>query len=1188
MNLWFRTKPIIQFDSRGRKILRIMKLTATLLFVFLLQVNASNHAQTVTLVKKNISLIKVLSEFQKQTGFNFLYTHESIEKAGKIDVDLHKVSLVNALDLCLDGTRLSFTIMEKTVVIKPSVFNAQAVNIEKPEWVQLTVSGQVTDTDNKPLEGVSIIIKGTSRGTTTGVDGRYSLSNVQENAVLVFSNIGFTAQEVSVKGRKNINVKLTHFATQQEEVMVASTGYQTISKERATGAYDLIKVDQLEKPSTNIGSRLIGQVAGMSSKFDVNGNPTFEVRGQTSLYANASPLVVVDGFAVQGDLSSINPNDVESVTVLKDAAAASIWGARSANGVIVVVTKKAKKGTPLKVDLNVFTRIGQKMDLDYVNPLATAAETVEFEKMIFNKSWSPFINTGSLNSNVGYQNSAATMALYENSFGYMTEADMNNILNGLKGLNNKSQISKYLLANPVNKQVNLNIYGGSEKMSNNLSLLYEKNQTNFKESDNSRYMISYRTNSNIFKWLDFNFSGFFQMNDYHNNGVGLGDIQGMAPYEMLLKDDGSYNNITRYYWPILERMVPMSKFPYSNWTYNPIQEIRNRDFASKQILSRLQAGLTFKLLKGLSFDSKIQWEKSVTENRNYYNDSTFYVRRTVNQASTWNTTTNAITPNLPKGGILTMNKTDVEAYNFRNQLNFNRQFGQHHEVTFVAGSEVNNIVTKATNNPTTYGYNDNTLTVGTFPNGPGGSFAQIKDWMGQNQTFAYVNSFGYRTDRYFSLYGNLAYTFKKKYTLSGSARSDASNLISDDPSYRYAPFWSVGGNWNLTREKFMENVKWADDLRLRLTYGYNGNVDKSTAFMPLIAMGSSPNIYTNDFTATISSYGNPTLRWEKTGTWNIGADFSLFSGKLYGKIDLYNKMGKDLIATLSIPSVFGTTSQKLNNAEMTNKGIELTLGTKASILNDDIVWRGTANFSYNKNKITKLFVANYAAYNLYSGGTGAYVVGKDANTLWAFEYAGIRESDKQPIVKGAGTDMYDFTAWTPGDGRDYMLDMGTKVAPYTLGFTSMLKVYNFDFSFILTGKFGHVFNRQSFNYPVLSSGRVLPNSQLSEVVNGDPNKVVPMPLNDNEPRFYFWDRFYPYLSYLSQSASHVRMQEMNLTYRIPGSAMKSIKLLGDISLYAQANNLFTILANKYGEDPEFPKGGMKPQAQYTFGARIIF
>jgi hypothetical protein len=309
----------------------------------------------------------------------------------------------------------------------------------------------------------------------------------------------------------------------------------------------------------------------------------------------------------------------------------------------------------------------------------------------------------------------------------------------------------------------------------------------------------------------------------------------------------------------------------------------------------------------------------------------------------------------------------------------------------------------------------------------------------------------------------------------------------------------------------------------------------------------------------------------------------LFNGKLRGKIDMYNKNGRDLIAVLSIPAVNGTTSQRLNNASMNNRGIELTIGTSLPIRKNDIAWSGDINFSYNRNRITSLFVANYPAYTLFSGGSGAYVEGKDASTLWSFQYAGVY--DKQPYVKGAKGDRYNFTGWTPGDGRDYMLAMGPQVAPYTLGIMNSFKIYDFDLSFIITGKFGHVFNRMSFNYPTLWSSRVLPNKKLSEVMNGDPMKIVPLPMNDNEPKFYFWDRFYPYMSYLVENGSHIRMQEVNITYNLKRSLAKALHV-GGLQLYAQGNNLFTILANHVGEDPEYPMGGMKPQPKFTFGLKL--
>jgi TonB-dependent starch-binding outer membrane protein SusC len=297
---------------------------------------------------------------------------------------------------------------------------------------------------------------------------------------------------------------------------------------------------------------------------------------------------------------------------------------------------------------------------------------------------------------------------------------------------------------------------------------------------------------------------------------------------------------------------------------------------------------------------------------------------------------------------------------------------------------------------------------------------------------------------------------------------------------------------------------------------------------------------------------------------------------------VYRRKGSELLATISIPAIYGTTSQKINNAKMTNNGIEFEFGTGLA-LSRKINWRGSLNLSYNKNRITDLFVATYTSSSLSSGGSAAYVVGKDANTLWVYDYAGIKNT--QPMVVGDKGTFYDFTAFTPGDARNYMLSPGSLVAPYTLGFINNFDIYDFNVSFILTGKFGHVFKRTGFNYPVTWTGRVLPNNKLSEAVNGNQEEIVPLPLNENEPRFYFWDRFHPYLDYLVESASHIRLQEVNVSYNFRKSLLSKANIKG-AQLFAQGNDLLTVRKNKFGEDPEYPIGTLKPQARFTFGFKL--
>lgn len=1092
-------------------------------------------------------------------------------------VESASCAMVNNKDPLFD-----YVVSGRAVSLLPHTENRAYESSYAFEDDQSNIVGYVKDENGKPIVMATVRVKGKNIFTVTDERGNFRLRGVSPDDTLLITFLGYSSLEVSVSSNlENIVLRLS--STDVDEVLVY-TGFQTLNAERATGSFGSLSKDQIEKPSLSIAQRLIGTTAGVQATLNENGMPRFEIRGQSSLIAIATPLVVVDGFAIQGDYGTINPNDVESVTILKDAAAASIWGARAANGVIVIVTKNARNKTSLNTSFQTFTRFGAKFDLDYVNPLASSAETVEYERMAFNK-WSAQENSGALNTNYGKVWSQGAVLLSEHYLGYISEAQMNEGLERLKKMDNKSQILDNLLANPISQQYNLSLQGSSGKMNNYLSLMYEKNQSNFQRTFNDKYLINYRTNSKIFEWMHLDFGGMLNYNNENNSGVNLGTIQGLSPYDLLKNVDGSLTNIPQYYWPIMERFVPMERFPYADWTYNPIQEINNRTVTAKSINTRLQGGLTFIPIKGLTYEIKGQYELFNTNNRDLQGEQTFVARNAVNTSTTWNQAQGTFTPNLPKGGQLRQSRTTYTNWSIRNQLSVNRTFGNDHRLNAIAGAEVMNRVTEVFGYPTSYGYNDETLTLGTFPNGPGGVFFPIRNWMGENQIFAYTNSFSYGTQRFFSVFGNASYTYLNKYTLSGSARTDASNMITDDPKYRYAPFWSIGGNWSAKSESFLENATWLDRLNFRLTFGYNGNVDPSTAFRPLIATSATPNPYTNDLIAGISSFGNPTLRWEKTGTWNLGVDYAILSNKFYGKIDLYNKSGKDLIATLSIPAVNGTTLQRLNNAEMINRGIELEFGTNLRLKGNDIIWNGALNFSYNKNEITKLFVANYTATNLYGGGTGAYVEGYDANSMWMFEYAGLQNT--QPMIYGANGDLYDFGAWTPGDGRDFMLNMGTKVAPYTLGFINSFKIYNFDVSFIFTGKLGHVFRKMPFNYPPVWTSRVLPNNRLSEVLNGDPNKIVPLPQNDIEPRYYFWSSFTPYLSYLSANASHIRMQEAFVSYKLPTQKWRGLSKANAL-LFVQGNDLFTYVFNDVGEDPEYRLGTMNPRPKYTFGAKVSF
>ena len=313
------------------------------------------------------------------------------------------------------------------------------------------ISGVVTDEQGETLPGATIIIKESQRGTITDFDGNFRLTLGGDDRTLVVSFVGMETQEVVIGNQTRFDISLQPGAETLDEVIV--TGYQTISRERATGSYNIISSDQIEKPAVNIGQRIVGTSSGVQTTTDVDGNVAFEIRGQSSLVAAAQPLIVVDGFPIQGNLNSVNPNDIANITILKDAAAASIWGARSANGVIVITSKSgASKERGVNVEFNSFMQYSPKMDVAYLNPYASSAVVIDYEQRgfetnFFGGPWSPIPNS---NTSLTGSYSKAVEAMNEHRLGFISSAELEGVLADLRLRDNRDQIKDHLLQNPFN------------------------------------------------------------------------------------------------------------------------------------------------------------------------------------------------------------------------------------------------------------------------------------------------------------------------------------------------------------------------------------------------------------------------------------------------------------------------------------------------------------------------------------------------------------------------------------------------------------------------------------------------------------------------------------------------------------------------------------------------------------------
>ena len=1078
---------------------------------------------------------------------------------------------------------------------------------------QQGVSGQVTDENGEPIVGAIISVPGTKKVTVSDSEGKFFLNQATSNDLVEISYMGKKTVRRKA-GSKPLSITVFDDATLMDEVVV--TGYQTISRERATGAFGKVSSEHLSQPTSNIGERLVGTISGLASTTDANGDISFQIRGLSTLVAsNKDPLLIVDGFPVEACISSLNPNNIEKIDVLNDAAAASIWGAKAANGVIVVTTKDGKdarnaKGG-VKVTFNSMLKFSPKIDNDYYSANASNQELIDWQIYTFqNKDFGrmALIGDGNSNNNLRYNyNSYSNLyvMLNENRLGYVSDSELQAYIAKIRTQDNSDQIKDYLLASPFTQQYDLNISQSSERVQSNFSLLYENQQQYLKGNSKNKYTFNANAKVNVYKWLDFSVNGTFHYNHQTNNGVAF---TGPA-FELFFDENGDYTDVVRpytsrndrtFYTPNVHRYLNWTAFPYPDFGYNPVQEQRGRDYTTNTINARVQAALNFKLAKGINFETKFQYEILNTDTRNIDDETTFATRSTININSTSDKTpTGAVTPNLPPGSILKQDRSYTDAYNWRNQFNFNRTFAERHEVTFIAGTEISDRVFKTVVNPPTYGYNDETLSVGKVTS------LTYKNYFGSNTTFSnYVNSYTYQHDRYFSAYGNLAYTFDGKYTLSGSVRTDASNLITDDPSYRYAPFWSIGGKWIASKEQFAKDWTWLNLLAVRLTYGFNGNVDRSTSIQPVIQYNTSQDVLLQDYTATISSYGNPTLRWEKTGTVDLGFDVSILGGKLTAKLDLYNKKGRDLLATFNLPAVTGAASNRINAAEMTNRGFELELGTYQRF--GEVTWRGALMLSYNKNTIDKMIHTTYTGFELSgqaeddSGKTPdvRYREGYNANTLWSYAYGGLINTGTEqnpawyPSVM-QGDNKVPLVDNQTEDWSDYMVNSGVSVAPWNSSFSSTISWRDFDLSFLFTGKFGHKFRRLTFNYAMYAA--LLPNKDMAEVISQDGSKYIPFaaaPYSDytfaSSSIGYdmnWWSRYSRYMDYGVESASLIRFQEITLAYNVPRKLINKIGI-GGVKVYLKGNNLHTFTFNKYDEDPEFPLGTIRPVSSYTFGLNI--
>ncbi len=1175
------TKKTGRLSSYAHKFLLIMRITTVLLIATIMQVSATGFAQKVTLTQTSTSLKNVLQQIKSQTGYDFVYDSKVIQNSKSVKLDLQNVDLDEALKQIFKPLNLKYSIKNKIIFVEaapPSFLDRVIASLST-----IDVHGRVVDDQGLPLIGASVTIKGTTRVVITGTNGEFRLNNVDEKAILVISFLGYESIEAKVSANLG-TIKLAQASGNLDEVVV-STGYQTLPAERATGSFVQIDNNLINRSvSTDIISRLQGVTSGLN--FDKRTNATLngitgktylEIRSRGTILANDQPLIVLDNFPYDGNINNINPNDVEKITVLKDAAAASIWGVRAGNGVIVITTKKGKYNQPMKAEFTASLNLGERPRLQSLS-WVSSTDYIELEKYLFGKG---FYDADIANTNSPPPLTPVVSLLLAARNGVLPATSANTQIDALKSDDARRDMEKYLYRTSENQQYMLNANGGSTKHQYYFSAGYDRNLDNIVNDGNGRLTLRAANTFRPVPQLEISADLIYTQTQTSNNGLDYmaitnGASKMLYPYARLADNQGNPLSIVKDYSSSFIQTAQSKGL--LDWQYVPLNEINNSNNRTVLSDARLNTAAKYNVFPFLNAEVRYTYERANTSNRSLYSQDTYYTRSLINRYTSVGTT-GTLTRPIPLGAILDQSYNVVNSNAVRGQLNFDQSW-QVHQVTAIAGMEVRQIETTGNGNRT-YGYNDDLLTYNSQVN----YSTTYTGYDKVRSVIPYSNSnFSGLFNGNVSYYSNAAYTYRSRYTLSGSARFDQSNLFGVSTNQKGVPLWSAGISWIIDQESFYK-LAWLPSLKLRMTYGYNGNLDNTlSAYTTANYIGLS---YSSGLTeAGITNPPNPELRWEKSGILNVGLDFSTQKNILSGSIEYYHKKGTDLLGLAPVDATAGITSYKGNVADNIGHGWDVTLDVRP--VDGGFKWYASLLFSYATDQVTKYLVpgTNILGYVSASNTRNALPLeGKPIFAVYSYKWAGLDPNTGAPRgYLPNGTVSMDYAALQNVKPSDLIYN-GPARPPLFGSFRHSFSYQNVTLSANLTYAFGYYFHRPSINYSTLfttwngNSDYALRWQKPGDEQNTD---VPPLIYPANAAR----DQFYNGSEATAEKGDHIRLQDISISYNLSHSFWHKMPF-NSLSIYGYANNLAILWrANRAGIDPEYPV--LPPQRTLAIGLKAGF
>lgn len=1176
-----------------------MRLTTLLLVATIMQVSASGFAQRISLSEKSVPLEKVFKEIRRQSGYDFVFDRKLLLKAKPVNVNLKNATLEDALNSCFANQPFIYSLDEKTVIVREK--ETGIIEKIKRFFTTITVSGTVIDENGKILPGITVAIKGIPGNTVTNNLGHFMLADVDEDAVLIFSAVGREKVEIKVEGRTSITVTVKTKASDLQEVTV-STGYQILKKSNMVGATSSVKMSELYNNGiSSIEQMLQGKLTGVNitnTSGMVGTRQTVRVRGTSTLSGSAEPIWVVDGIIqedplpfkaqelntlggitpdntdfirnfVGNSIAWLNPNDIEDITVLKDAAATAIYGIRAANGVIVINTKRGKTG-PVSINYSTSMSTNERVTYDKLN-LMNSKERVSLSREIYNRGLVSF----DANNNIGYAG-AVNDYLYHKT---ITGDEFNARVAALETTN--TDWFDILFRTPFSMNHNLSVSGGSNNTSYYSSFGYNDTKGTAIGNNSKGFTGNMSVTSQITK--KFNISARLSASQKTTDGFYKVD-----PYEYA----SNINRSLAAYYP--DGSLSFYK-NVEGFQYNILNEMANTGNTNKVLSANAAIDANYEILPGLRLQSLFSYNSISTIGESYATEQTAYIADEYRfyDYGLYKVTDAAYKASkMPVGGEYNLDQNSSNSWSWRNSVSYNKVFNQKHVMAVMFGQE--------TNSSRYTGYMNTSL---GYVRDRGKAFAVLPATTvsyGYTSTNDLLTRFVPKiTDRLtntMGLYLTTSYTYDNRYVANFSVRNDRSNRFGQFTNESFNPVYAGGLRWNMANEKWFQSSYWLSNLSLSGSYGYQRNISSSVSPDLIIKTPAAVpangvvDQNTGETLLTISSLPYGDLRWEQNSSLNLSLDFSLFNSKIQGSFAYYMKHGKDLITSLDVPREYGVTSMLVNGGSMNNSGYEIS-ASFVPVRTRDFTWSVSMNTSKNNNKIIETGEQLRTWRTAVAGGLNR--PGDPVSGFYAFKFDGVDPVTGYPKIDLSLTEGKDPVT----DPTAYLQYMGKMDPDFTsgLGMNFRYKMFSLSSSFYLQ------VGGKKFLTDLYDSNQKLPNeyenfsrnvldrwtpANTTSSIPGLPDVTIAPVLIPGTTRYEKIYEMYNYSTDRVVSASSFRCQNINVTYSLSQELIKKLRCKS-INVGAGVSNPFSINSKDFeGLDPEVATGGQPRTRAFSLNLAI--